>query len=195
MIPTSTPCPAWLAGRLGGSPGAAVDLTSGDVLYGTTGDLVATCTLDLLDLPTRAAVLLALHDEGTARGKSWSRPWMLGGIWSPLDDFQAARCVVAAIVAVEAGREPPVGVLGPWQARGAIRDHVRDLLTGSVEGRALAYDDAGEELPFTLSGWLAIRWTDGQRAPRSGPETGEAGRLAADAAARDLGLLLVGVDL
>jgi hypothetical protein len=60
VIPTSTPCSSWLAGRLGGSPGAAVDLTSGDVLYGTTGDLVATCTLDLLDLPTRAALTIAL---------------------------------------------------------------------------------------------------------------------------------------
>jgi hypothetical protein len=107
-----------LATRLGELPHAAAVLvvdrstSSGhDFAVPRSGDVI-----DLLHAPTRVAVLLNVEALGVKMGQDWSRPWMLGAPWSPLDENQAARCVVAALQAIERGGAPPRGVLGAWPA-------------------------------------------------------------------------------
>jgi hypothetical protein len=70
--------------------------------------------LDLRHAPTRLAVLLNIAAAGTQLGHDWARPWMLQVPWAGEEENLAARCVVAALQAIERDKTPPIGVLGTW---------------------------------------------------------------------------------
>lgn len=146
--------------------------------------------LDLRHFATRAIVLqtLATHDHYYS--------WALGGIWSDLTDEQAGR-IVAEIVR-QVGADPknppevlPFGVLSEW-----LEPEEGDKPPKHItRGRALAWrevvignDDGGRYACVFEYSWLAdFRPPKGVK--EEGQETGIAGRVAADHAARASGAI------
>lgn len=142
--------------------------------------------LDLRHGPTRYAVLRALHDVGH------SRPWALGAPWSPLTDEQAGRAAAEILRAVGEDPSKPVGVvpicvLSPW-----LTDR---------HGQSLREPLGVALWPFVNDyGWYISEYRNGRHyrdvtgssGPHATPDnTDDAGRLAADTAARALGCLMI----
>lgn len=148
--------------------------------------------LDLRHGPTRYAVLRALADAGHAR------PWAIGQPWSPLTDEQAGRATAAILRAVGEDPSKPVGIvpdriLSEWftpEDGDKPPRHYR-------HGGALAWrevvigsDHSGRYVCICQNAWIVDLPWDGET-PYTGPETGDAGRLAADNAARSMGCLMI----
>lgn len=146
--------------------------------------------LDLRHFSTRAVVLQVLNTYG------YCYPWALGGIWSDLSDEQAGRAVAEILRRI--GSEPkrpvealPFGVLSEW-----MEPEEGDKPPKSIyRGKALAWrevvignDDGGRYACVFEHSWLAdFRPPEGVKV--EGSETGLAGRIAADRAARDSGAI------
>lgn len=146
--------------------------------------------LDLRHFATRAVVLQVLSTYG------YSYPWVLGEIWSDLTNEQAGR--VAAEIVRRAGADPknpsevlPFGVLSEW-----LEPEEGDKPPKHItRGRALAWrevvignDDGGRYACVFEYSWLAdFRPPEGVKV--EGRETGLAGRVATDRAARASGAI------
>lgn len=184
MLPTHAPLPDILAPLMKGATVATINprtAANGHGLPLLDGD-----HLDLLDLATRAEVLNALADFGHRRS------WMLGGLWSHLNEMQAARTCAAALQAVAEGREPPRTVLD-----GAVRDYVsagrrhpcvrwtRHTIAGEQRAWGVEAQPSTSGKTTTWAWWLGTEGATSKTDPTE----------QAIAAAHDAGALLVEVDL
>lgn len=148
--------------------------------------------IDLRDLQTRTAVLRALHDAGH------SRPWALGAPWSPLTDEQAGRATAEILRAVGEDPSRPIGmvpdrILSEWFTPEDGDKPPRHYRHGSAlvwREVVIGSDHSGRYVCVCQNAWIADLPWDGET-PYTGPETGDAGRLAADNAARTLGCLML----
>jgi hypothetical protein len=77
--------------------------------------------LDLTLSELRSRVLRALLRHGQRFGANYDRPWMAGETGGLAQD-EAARCVVASLLAIKRGYPPPTSLLGPW-VRGKARTY------------------------------------------------------------------------
>lgn len=138
--------------------------------------------IDLRDLQTRAAVLRALADAGH------SRPWALGVPWSPLTDEQAGRAAAAILRAIGEDPSKPVGVVpvcvaGRWEASITFDQWFRYRVSGGRGHCAMVHVHS--------DGWRVDVNIGPDPLRARGPEIGDAGRRAADNAARSMGCLMI----
>ena len=148
---------------------------------------VTDLAVDCRDIGNRLAILQILATHGHRH------PWALGGIWSALTDEQAGR-VVAEIVRrigpdiTRPADLHPVTVLGPW---------TRESTAGQYPG--VTPNERAMLFPTHKAGYALYRELDLRTAKRhggwrmgtlTGQESDEAGRGAADTAARHSGALL-----
>lgn len=157
--------------------------------------------IDCRHLQTRVAALRCLHDV------EHSRPWALGQPWSPLTDEQAGRATAEILRAV--GEDPsnpagvvPIAILDDYEdgfSRG--KRHFRRRLHEALWHNYLVYhqfqihevfeaphQEDGVSIGWHIAGVIASTSKD---IVIYGPEIGDAGRLAADNAARALGCLMI----
>ena len=188
MISPFAPLYPWLRAALGG---VFVRLENGG-LYPAHDALAKRMDANLCDLQTRAAVLRALADTGH------SRPWALGQPWSPLTDEQAGRATAEILRAVGEDPSRPIGmvpdrILSEWFTPEDGDKPPRHYRHGSAlvwREVVIGSDHSGRYVCVCQNAWIADLPWDGET-PYTGPETGDAGRLAADNAARNLGCLFI----